>query len=180
MALRVSLVWVWWALASSVAAEPLIAGWVEQVRLMEAGIDVHAKLDSGADHSSLNATDLFEFERDGRRWVRFSLRNREGEQVQIERPVVRIARIRRRADNTPNSGSGGEAFPAKRPGNTRPVIELTLCVGDLARRVEVNLADRGKFKYQLLIGRSFLKQGVLIDSASSYRAPPSCELSVHE
>ncbi len=180
MSLRLRWILLLCLVLPRVSAEPTIAGWVEQVRLMEAGIDVHAKLDSGADHSSLHAAGVQEFERDGRRWVRFTLRNREGEQVEIERPVVRVARIKRRAAGEQGAGGSSDQGPGRRADHLRPVIELTLCVGGLARQVEVNLADRGKFKFPLLIGRSFLSQGVLIDSASSYRAPPSCELPRHE
>lgn len=176
MALRLWGVLLLCVVVSGVAAEPIIVGWVERVRLMEAGINVHAKLDSGADDSSLNAVNLTEFKRDGRTWVRFTLGNREGEQVEIERPVVRVARIKRRT----NLYNGGGEASYQGADHLRPVIELTLCVGELARRVEVNLAARGKFKYQLLIGRSFLSQGFLVDSGSSYRAPPSCVLPAHE
>lgn len=147
-----------WLSEGGHAAETLVAGWAERVSIVEAGIEVHAKLDSGAEHSSLNAFDLSRFERDGRPWVRFGLRNREGEQVTLERPVLRTARIKRHATAA----------------QSRPVIELTLCVGTLARRVEVNLIDRSRFEYQLLVGRSFLRQGVLIDSAARYRQPPAC------
>ena len=150
--------------AGAIQAEPTIAGWVERVRILEAGIEVDAKLDSGAEHSSLNAADLVRFEREGRPWVRFRLRNRAGQIANIERPVVRTARIKRHSSES----------------QRRPVIELTLCLGRLARTVEVNLVDRSRFDYQLLVGRSFLSHGILVDSASTGRQEPMCEHGARE
>lgn len=143
----------------AVRAEPIIVGWVERVRIMEADFDVRAKLDSGARHSSLSAVDLVEFDRDGKTWVRFWVRNWRDERVTIERPVLRTARIKTHSSDS----------------QMRPVIELTLCVGSLARTVEVNLVDRENFNYPLLVGRSFLALGVLVDSARRYARPPICE-----
>ncbi len=158
VAVRLGLAVLLLALTTPVGAEAIVAGWIERVRLMDAGIDVEAKLDSGADHSSLHADELLEFERNGRPWVRFQLKNPEGTPVLFERPVVRTARIKRHLGDS----------------QVRPVIELTLCVGRLARRVEINLVDRGKYQHPLLVGRSFLRHGVLVDSAARYRVPPAC------
>jgi hypothetical protein len=142
----------------AVRTEPITAGWVERVRIMEVDFDVPAKLDSGARHSSLSAIDLVEFDRGGQTWVRFLVRNWRDEHVMIERPVLRTARIKTHSAES----------------QTRPVIELTLCVGSLARSVEVNLVDRENFNYPLLVGRSFLAQGILIDSAKRYVRSPTC------
>ena len=51
-----------------------IAGWVECAFLEKAGIEMMAKLDSGADNSSINAGELFEFKRDGSNYIRFEIR----------------------------------------------------------------------------------------------------------
>ena len=53
-----------------------------------------------------------------------------------------------------------------------PKDEDLEAAGDL---VEVNLVDRGKFEHPLLVGRSFLSQGVLVDSAARHRVPPACD-----
>ena len=157
-AIRLGLAVLLLALTTPAGAEAIVAGWIERVRLMDAGIDVEAKLDSGAENSSLHADELVEFERNGRPWVRFRLKDPEGAPVLFERPVVRTARIKRHLGDS----------------QSRPVIELTLCIGRLARTVEINLVDRGRFQHPLLVGRSFLSHGVLVDSAARYRVPPAC------
>ncbi|HEX4510121.1 MAG TPA: RimK/LysX family protein, partial [Burkholderiaceae bacterium] len=47
----------------------------------------------------------------------------------------------------------------------RPVIETTLRLGAVKRKVRVTLTDRGDMTYPMLIGRTALGAGVLIDPA---------------
>jgi hypothetical protein len=43
------------------------------------------------------------------------------------------------------------------------------------KEVEVNLEDRRKFNYQILIGRSFLKKSFLVDASATFTLQPSCQ-----
>ena len=56
----------------------------------------------------------------------------------------------------------------------RPVILLRICLGGVRKEAEVNLVDRSRFKYPLLIGRSFLAGDFLIDSDQTYLLKPLC------
>ena len=62
------------------AGEKNVVGWIEKVRIYPGNFVVHAKLDSGAEYSSLDAANLTEFDRDGKRWVRFDLSERDGQE----------------------------------------------------------------------------------------------------
>jgi hypothetical protein len=135
-----------------------IFGWVEKVRLYPADIVIHAKIDSGADYSSLSASNIEKFERGSSKWVRFTIKNRYGHKAVIEKKIVRTARIKRH-----------NADPVE-----RYVIRLGLCMGETYMEEEVNLADRSQFDYQMLIGRSFLSGNVLIDPSSQFTIEPSC------
>lgn len=128
-----------------------VAGWVEVVRLTRSGLELEAKLDSGAEHSSLHVNRQRYFRRDGERWVRFTVEGRDGRRVAFEREVVRRAAIKRH--------SGGS--------DVRPVVEIKVCLGDQVRKVEVNLVDRSNFDYPMLVGRSFLEGLFLIDPSES-------------
>jgi hypothetical protein len=56
--------------APGLAAEPgILAGYLENVQIMPSALELKAKLDTGADHSSLNASEIRIFNRDGKRWV---------------------------------------------------------------------------------------------------------------
>ncbi len=61
--------------------------WIDKVKS-----NFRARVDTGAATSSLNAVDLQEFERDGKKWVRFSLAHDENEakeqQLSVEAPVA--------------------------------------------------------------------------------------------
>ena len=46
-----------------------IFGWIEKVKIHPGKILLHAKLDSGADHSSLSAMNIKEFKKKGKNWV---------------------------------------------------------------------------------------------------------------
>ncbi|HSS66211.1 MAG TPA: RimK/LysX family protein, partial [Gammaproteobacteria bacterium] len=101
--------------------------------------------------------------KDGKTYVRFSVTNRDNETQVFERPVIRHARIR----------------DIGRPSQERPVIMLGLCVGKVYRFTQVNLADRSGFNFQLLVGRRFLAQRILVDPMREYTTEPTCPRPNH-
>ncbi len=137
-----------------------VFGWVEWVDLMDGEIRMKAKLDSGAANSSLDATEVERFRKEGKRWVRFTVTDPETEeQLTLEKPLERNVRIVRH---------GGEH-------QRRPVIKLDICLGDRQQEVEVNLIDRSDFIYPLLLGRSALEDIALIDSGATFQFSPQCK-----
>ena len=89
------LVALWLALPTGAWAETPVAGWVERVGIVEAGLALHAKLDTGADNSSLNAHPLVLEARDGITWAHFTLETHDGSHKAMALPVTRMARIKR-------------------------------------------------------------------------------------
>ena len=147
------------AKAANEAQNKHIIGWIEKVKILPEDISVSAKIDTGADHSSLNVINPTEFMKGEEKWIRFSIPVKKDKTVTVERPIVRIARIKRK----------------KAPGLKRPVILFNLCIGTLYKKnVPVNLADRTGFKYHMLIGRSFLKGAAIVDSSLTLTQSPSC------
>ena len=140
------------------AGEKTVVGWIEKVRIYPGNFVVHAKLDSGAEYSSLDAANLTEFDRDGKPWVRFDLTERDGQKITIERPLLRQATIKR------------HYLKAQK----RPVIKLGVCLGNLYKETEVNLVDRAGFQYRMLIGRKFMEGAVIIDPSARYTVEPEC------
>lgn len=148
-------------LVSPVAAQgKQVVGWLEKVRIYPGNLIIHAKLDTGAKNSSLNASHITEFTRNGEQWVRFNVIDRYGKTVTIERKINRTAKIKRR---------GGRAA------QPRYSIHLGICLGDFYREAEVNLVDRSDFIYQMLIGRSFLADNFIIDPSAKFTTKPICK-----
>lgn len=150
------------ALAAALGAvtdETQRAGWTERVRLLPSGIELEAKLDSGAENSSLHIERKRLFRRDGERWVRFTVEGESGRRVAFERRLLRYAAIKRH-----NGGS-----------DVRPVVEMKICLGSVVKKVQVNLVDRSRFEYPFLVGRSFLAGEYLIDSAVQGIKSLACE-----
>lgn len=136
-----------------------VIGWVEPVMILPETILLQAKIDTGADHSSINASKLEKFHRQGSEWVRFQLNDRDGKLHLLEKPVLRNTLIKRRGIES----------------QRRPVIRLGVCLHRQYRTIEVNLADRKSYNYKMLIGRSFLQGLFLVDSALMNRTSPECE-----
>jgi len=142
-----------------VAAEPTkVVGLIENVRVDPGGLNFIAKLDTGADHSSVNAQSVQRFKRRGERWVRFQLVTGDGRTVPLERELVRLASIKRHGEKK----------------HKLPVVMLTLCLGNISREVQVNLVDRSRFNYKMLIGRSFMRDAFLVDPSRKFTVEPQC------
>jgi hypothetical protein len=140
------------------AGEKKVVGWVEKIRIDPGGVVLSAKLDSGAEYSSLDARNITFFRRDGANWVRFDLDTHQGKSVTLERRVIRRATIKRHF-----AGS-----------QKRPVISLGVCLGSFYQETEVNLVDRSGFQYPMLIGRKFMAGALLIDPSRKYTVEPNC------
>lgn len=129
-------------------ATPLVLGAVERVRLDPEGLVFDARIDTGAETSSMDARDLVEFERNGAPWVRFAVVDpAKGRPVLIERAISRRVRIKRHAAQSV----------------LRPVVSLCVRIGRLEREREFTLADRTGFEFPVLIGRNFLRDLAVVD-----------------
>ena len=116
------------------------------------------RIDTGAATSSINAVGLERFERDGKKWVRFNLTHGKGGKTQtIEAKIERIAKVRQ------SSESEGAT--------ERPVVKLHVRIGDVKHLTEFTLTNRLHMAYPMLIGRSFMRDVVLVDVSKKYIFP---------
>ena len=132
------------------SVERQVLGWKEWVNIGTKADKMRAKLDSGARTSSLHAEGEEEFERDGRKWVRFSIRDPDKtntKSILIKAPVQRVARIKN-AD-----GSIDKRF----------VVELGFTIGDRQLREDFTLNDRSDMICPILIGRNALRHLGYVD-----------------
>lgn len=137
-----------------------IFGWIERVELRPRNLVLEAKLDTGADTSSLHATHIRRVRVGEKRYVRFAIEDPEtGNLVEMRRPLVRRVRIKRHE---------GEH-------QRRPVVIMDVCLGThLLRDVEFSLVDRSVFDYPVLLGRSALEDVALVDPSEQRTQRPEC------
>ena len=125
-----------------------IIGEVETVRLPEFNSSFEARIDTGATTCSIDAKDIKNFERDGRKWVSFKIKSRTSdEEKSFELPVVRIVPIRRHG----------------MPDQQRFSVMLNIKIGHLTLEREFTLTDRSAFDYPVLIGRNLLSGIAVVD-----------------
>lgn len=160
---RAASCWGLALLAWNIGSAQPVVGWVDNAKIYPGGIQVHARMDSGAKTSSLRPDNTETFERNGEIWIRMRIADKKGRYRVFERPVVRFARIKQHT-GTPER---------------RPVIMLRICVGDVYKEVEATVVRRSEFNYPLLVGRNYLAGSFLIDSAHTYTTKPSCTVTRH-
>lgn len=158
---------IWVFLLPVQAAAMDIVGYLETAVLDfdgETPARVEAKMDTGADSSSIHAVDIEPFERDGDDWVRFRLVLEEDENGQIVKSRVIEENL---FDTVLIKRKGKEP-------QRRYVVKFGICVDAHFRKVEVNLADRNGFSTRALVGRSFMSGALLVDSGATHTAEPAC------
>ena len=134
----------------------LILGESEWVYVEEANGAFQSRVDTGAATSSISATDITVFEREGKRWVKFKMPLDNGKSLDIEAPFVRYVKIKQA------SADGSDR---------RPVVRLTMQLGSLTEKAEFSLKDRSDMDFSLLLGREFIKDVAVVDVAREFVQP---------
>ncbi len=133
----------------------MVLGEVEHVWMDPPGLQVVARMDTGASSSSLHASNITAFERDGDDWVRFEVTDEETTRT-VERPVAKYVRVFQQAD---------------KEGSRRPVVEMRLRLGDVQDTFEFTLADRSHLEHGMILGRNFLTDMALVDVSRQFVQP---------
>jgi hypothetical protein len=127
-------------------------GEVEDVILAPLGISLPARIDTGADISSLDARDVAV----RNNLAEFKLGSRYGGS-RVQLPFVGWRYVR--------TSMGTEK---------RPVVEVSICLGPKLFRTQATLRDRSAMAYPFLVGRSALNGSFLVDTSRSRAAQPVC------
>tara|TARA_A100001391_G_scaffold44533_1_gene25975 strand:+ start:3868 stop:4434 length:567 start_codon:yes stop_codon:yes gene_type:complete len=140
-----------------------VFGWVEKTTIESWDVEMKAKLDSGALTSSMQATDIENFTKDGEDWVRFTVDVEDadsGKKVErrYEKPLFRDLTVR---------GAGGK--------DERPVVLMKICMGDTVYEEQFSLRDRSEMLYPVLLGRRTIQHLGLLDVTSTFQNPPTCD-----
>jgi hypothetical protein len=131
-----------------------LLGRIEKVYMDPPGMEFNARIDTGAQTSSLNAIDIVEFERDGKPHVRFNVINpKTGEKTEITRRLRRYARVKELNN---------------KESQNRPVVRMRVVIADIDEQINFTLVDRSKLKNQVLIGRNLLRDLAIVDVSKKY------------
>jgi hypothetical protein len=144
----VTLLLLSWSLLTGSAManhEKTIYGYIEKATLIDNGLTLSAKLDTGARTASLNATHITETEIDGKPWISFIVPSKEGD-IPFKCEYVGKVRIKVRAGEK-------HANPLLLDSIKRPVVLMRIKLGDREETIRVNLTNRKRFIYPLLLGR---------------------------
>lgn len=126
-----------------------VIGAVEPIYILPMKSPFMARIDTGAETSSLDVKDKKVFERDGESWVSFVLENREtGEKHRFEKQVDRQISIKRIHKD-----------------EKRVIVNMDVKFGNEIINATFSLADRSKFEYQALVGRNILTGRAIVDTS---------------
>lgn len=121
-----------------------IYGYVEKVSLPDKNLTLSAKLDTGAKSASLHATNITQIKVKGLPYLRFTVPTKTGDYT-FEAEYKGRVKIKARADE---NGSETPTIAIK-----RPIVLLNMQLGNQIRTIKVNLTNRKRFLYPLLLGR---------------------------
>ena len=127
------------AMAEAKPSKKTTYGYVEKVTLVANNLTLSAKLDTGAKSASLSAINIEEKEEHGIHYLHFLIPTKTG-------PVPFKAAYKGKIKIKPRVGE--KLFSIR-----RPVVLVMLRIGNEEREVLVNLTNRKRFNYPLLLGR---------------------------
>ena len=136
--------------------EKVVIGQAENSYLPSYNVTLKARIDSGATTTSMHATNIVPFEREGKKWVRFEILNSKKEIIKIKKPITRVVSITRHGASD----------------QKRYVVKMRINISSLSKLIEVSLTDRSKFTYPVLIGRNFLSGYAVVDVSKKYTRKP--------
>lgn len=124
-----------------------VIGKLEPIYILPINVPFEARIDTGAQTSSIDAQNIKSFERDGEKWVSFEIVNDTSlEKHHFEKKIKRRTLITRTHKD-----------------EKRFVVEMDVKFANKIFQQEFSLNDREKFEYQVLIGRNILKGNFIVD-----------------
>ncbi|MGF1686710.1 RimK/LysX family protein [Photobacterium japonica] len=132
-----------------------IVGQVETIKVYELDMDYLARIDTGAATTSIHAKDIKVLGEDSDsenmrdhlgHMVEFTSYNEQGKEAKFKGKIVKVSKIR--------NAQGVER---------RYAVKMDLGWNGEHKTVNVNLRDRSKLEYKLLIGRNWLSGNYLVD-----------------
>lgn len=146
--------------------EKKILGYIEKATLTDHDLTLSAKLDTGAKSASLNATQIKEIDVDGKTYLSFVVPSKEGDYL-FKCEYIGKVNIKTRAGEAHTATMLKKSIP-------RPVVLMHIKLGDNEQVVRVNLTNRKRFIYPLLLGReAIIAFNGIIDPSAKFTLKPT-------
>ena len=137
-----------------------VVGWKEHAALPDLKIkDVIAKMDTGANLASIDASEIKYSTKSGVKHVNFKVMKRNNTVRKTSAPLAGFKRIK---------SSNGDV-------ERRPYIKTILLVDGISKKIELTLTDRGPMDYTMLIGRKALGRRWVVNPSVSFLTKPNRE-----
>jgi hypothetical protein len=134
-----------------------VVGWKEHAALPDLKIkDVIAKMDTGANLASIDASEIKYSTKGGVKHVNFKVMKRNNTVRKTSAPLAGFKRIK---------SSNGDV-------ERRPYIKTRLLVDGISKKIELTLTDRGPMDYTMLIGRKALGRRWVVNPSVSFLTKP--------
>lgn len=130
-----------------------VVGWKENAALPDLNVkNVIAKVDTGANLASIDASDIKIVSRENVKYVKFKVMKRNNTVRKTSAPLEGYKRIK---------SSNGDV-------ERRPYIKTTLLMDGISKKIELTLTDRGPMEYTMLIGRKALGRRWVVNPSISF------------
>jgi len=123
-----------------------------------------AKVDTGARTSALHAFDIEPFMEEGIQRLRFKVHPAQRNTEKVQACVATVT------DQRDIRDSGGHQ-------QTRWVIESTLTIGEQSWPIDITLTSRDDMRFRMLLGRSAMKNRLMVNPSKSYLTGKSLKRS---
>jgi hypothetical protein len=138
-----------------------VYGYIERATLVDNQVPVVAKLDTGAKSASLNATHITQVNLKGKPYLRFTVPSKTGDHV-FTCEYAGVVNIKMRVAESKLT-AGLKHYVR------RPVVRMLIQLGDQQQLIRVNLTNRKRFLYPLLLGReALIAFNGVVDPALTY------------
>jgi hypothetical protein len=133
-----------------------VVGYTEQVWIPDLQATLPALIDTSIETSSLDVQHLEEFERDGKRWVRFTV---------LDSATGRPISLEHKLNRTVGNANSDDAT------SRHPVIRMGIVVGHINQTADFVLYQRAHKTYQVKLGRNILQDVMVVDVSKQNIAP---------
>jgi hypothetical protein len=145
---KLSLVFIFFSELAMADQSKTIYGYIEKAILVDKQLPISAKLDTGAKSASLNARAVREVNINGKPYLNFIVPDKTGDK-EFTCEYIGEVKIKIRSGES-------RIAPISKTAIRRPVVRMAVRLGDQTRAIRVNLTNRKRFNYPLLLGREAL------------------------